>query len=108
MHECVYLLSVGYTDITINCTPRLKFRFLESLEASWGIGSWEAWRGIRAECGRTVGVCDLLFIHCYMRPEGPWQRPAAVWRQRRLLNARFLSQIEMIDPTRAPLSPSPP
>ena len=29
-------------------------------------------------------VCNLLFINRCMRPEGPWQRLAAAWRQRRL------------------------
>ena len=52
---------------------------------------------------RMFGVCVyyLLFINRYM-----W--PAAAWRQRRLFqSSRILSQIEMIDPSRAPLSPSP-
>ena len=40
-------------------------------------------------------MCNPLFINRYMRPEGPWQ----------LLHNLSLSQIEMIDPSRAPLSP---
>ena len=39
------------------------------------------------QCG---GVCYLLFVSRNMRP-------AAAWRQRRLLHDLFLSQIEMID-----------
>ena len=55
-----------------------------------------------------VCVCNQLFINCYMWPEGPWQRlAAALAGSSGVLPAHILSQIEMIDPSRVPLSPSP-
>ena len=51
---------------------------------------WASWRGgmprslsLRVERVHCIGwrdrggVCNLLFINRYMRPEGPWQRLAA-------------------------------
>ena len=56
----------------------------------------------------VAGVCNQLFIYRYMRPEGPWQRlAAALAESSRVLLDHILSQIEMIDPSRAPLSPAP-
>ena len=53
-------------------------------------------------------VCNQLFINRYMWPEGPWQRlAAALADSSRVLPDHVLSQIEMIDPSRAPLSTAP-
>ena len=53
-------------------------------------------------------VCNQLLINCYMWPEGPWQRLAAALADSSgVLPDHILSQIEMIDPSRAPLSPAP-
>ena len=58
--------------------------------------------------GDAVCVCNQLFIDRYMWPEGPWQRlAAALAGSSGVLPAHILSQIEMIDPSRAPLSPAP-
>ena len=55
------------------------------------------------EAGDVV-VCNLVFLYRYMRPEGPWQRLAAAWRQRQLFRKDlFLSPIETINPSGAPL-----
>ena len=54
------------------------------------------------------GVCNQLLINRYMWPEGPWQRQAAALVDSSgVLPDHILSQIEMIDPSRAPLSPAP-
>ena len=35
---------------------------------------------------RVCLVCVIFyFLYRYMRPEGPWQRLAAAWKQRRLV-----------------------
>ena len=55
-----------------------------------------------------VCVCSQLFINRYMWPEGLWQRLAAALADNGgVLSDHVLSQIEMIDPSRAPLSPAP-
>ena len=49
-------------------------------------------------------MCNQLFIDRYMWPEGPWQRLAAALADSSgVLPDHILSQIEMIDPSRAPL-----
>ena len=54
------------------------------------------------------GVCNQLFIDRYMWPEGQWQRQAAALAgSSGVLPDHILSQIKMIDPSRAPLSPAP-
>ena len=46
-------------------------------------------------------VCNQLFNR-YMRPNGPWQRlVAALADSSGTLHGHILSQIEMIDPSRA-------
>ena len=60
------------------------------------------------EAARAVCVCNQLFIDRYMWPEGLWQRLAAALADNGgVLPDHILSQIEMIDPSRAPLSPAP-
>ena len=55
-----------------------------------------------------VCVRNQLFIDRYMWPEGPWQRlAAALAGSSGVLPDHILSQIEMINPSRAPLSPAP-
>ena len=57
---------------------------------------------------KPVCVCNQLFIDRYMWPEGPWQRlTAALADSSGVLLDHILSQIEMIDPSRAPLFPVP-
>ena len=53
-------------------------------------------------------VCNQVFIHRYMRPEGPWQRLAAALADSSgILRDHILSPTEMIGPSGAPLSPAP-
>ena len=53
-------------------------------------------------------VCNQLFINRYIWPEGLWQRLAAALADNGgVLSDYVLFQIEMIDPSRAPLCCSP-
>ena len=62
--------------------------------------AYTAWR---------AGVCVISYLFtATCGPKGPWQRlAAALADSSRVLSDRILSQIEMIDPSRAPLSPAP-
>ena len=59
-----------------------------------------SYRGIPIPCyPNPPGVCNLLFINRYVRPEGPWKRLLFTYNH-------FPAQIRITDHSRTPLSPS--
>ena len=90
------LVHIGKKD----CLPRL-FR----TRGGYVTYHWTTAAYIAPQTMPFFLVCVIFY---FISSEGPWQRLATAWRQRWLLHDRFLPQIEMIDPSRAPLSPSSP